>query len=719
MRFVGFDTESWPVAPGLSSPPIVCATFAEARADGSIDHGIEVNADLQALRDRVARLLADRDAYIVGAYTAFDTAMVYQNIPDLRRAVLDAYDEGRVVDVLLREKLIDMARDTVQPGGYSLASVVLRRFGRDLSADKTDPNAWRLRYRELSGVPLALWPEKAVNYAIEDAGWALLVAQDQLRDMADLRYTCEDAPMLIPGERDCARASFALAGIGGWGVRTDPTRVEAYAADLDAQIQRYRAVLLGDRASVEHARDLATDDADRATFDGWLEAMADPGFEPLAYFKKEKGVVRLSTKKAPTQNRVIRAAVAKGLEDLGNLPGVTVAEEETVEPVADEKGVIKDRKVYRVYAVRDGETLGELPLPRTDTLQVATGADVCAHYRDPILAAYEGYKKAEKLVSTYLPLVRAGIDRPIAIRYDALKNNMRTGASDGIHSLPKKGPTRPCYTARAGFVLSSIDLDGAEMCGWAEVCYRLFGYSTLGDALNAGQDAHTRLARRLPEYAGKTYEDLLALKKARDPRFKIVRDLMKIPNFSRAGGGGAERTQAELWKKDRLWLTIPEIKQLFAYWAEEWQEAPEWLAYGSKATASGSATYVDPVSGIRIAGLGYCDFLNYHFSGLIAQAFKHALWKCQRAILLAGPGDPLYLTRIVIEIHDEIISEHPEERAHEAAYALRDVFLAAAQEWFKRVKLSAEPALMRHWYKGADPTFGPDGRLVPWTPKGS
>lgn len=715
MRFLGYDSETWALAPGMPAPPIVCATFAEASPSGDIDKTIAVNSDREDMEQRIGALLRDPGVYVTGAYTAFDMTVVYENFPALRSLVLDAYEAGRVIDVQLREKLLDMARDTVQQS-YSLAAVVLRRFGRDLSGDKTDPLAWRLRYRELSGVPLALWPQRAVDYATEDAAWALLIAQAQLQDMVDLNYQCDDAPMLIPGERDCSRASFALACIGGWGVRTDPERVEAYAADLDAQIQRYRAVLLGDRASVEHALLTAGDD-DRATLTAWLEAMAAPAFEPLAYYKKEKGVVRLSTKKAPTQNRVIRAAVAKGLEDFGE-DGITVAEEETIEQVADEKGVLKDRKVYRVYAVRGEETLGELSLPRTDTLQIATGADVCAHYRDPILAAYEGYKKAEKLISTYLPTVRSGVERPIVTSYDALKENLRTGAREpNLQNLPKKGPTRPCYTARKGFRLSSIDLDGAEMCGWAEVCYRLFGYSTLGDALNKGQDAHTRLALRLPEYAGKTYEDLIALKKARDPRFKIVRDLMKIPNFSRAGGGGAERTQAELWKKDRLWLTVPEIRQLFAYWAEEWQEAAEWLAYGGKATAGGSATYVDPISKIRIAGLGYCDFLNYHFSGLIAQAFKHALWRCQKAILLAGPGDPLYLTRIVIEVHDEIISEHPEERAHEAAYALRDVFLAAAQEWFTRVKLTAEPALMRHWYKGADPVFDASGRLVPWEPK--
>jgi DNA polymerase I-like protein with 3'-5' exonuclease and polymerase domains len=66
-------------------------------------------------------------------------------------------------------------------------------------------------------------------------------------------------------------------------------------------------------------------------------------------------------------------------------------------------------------------------------------------------------------------------------------------------------------------------------------------------------------------------------------------------------------------------------------------------------------------------------------------------------------------------VHDEIIAEVPEDRAHEAAHRIAEVMVETMNLYTPDVPARAEPALMRRWYKAADPVYV-DGRLVPWEP---
>ena len=61
------------------------------------------------------------------------------------------------------------------PLKYDLATLETNHLGLDRSADKEDPDAWRLRYHELDGVNANDYPEDAAEYAMADATGALLV----------------------------------------------------------------------------------------------------------------------------------------------------------------------------------------------------------------------------------------------------------------------------------------------------------------------------------------------------------------------------------------------------------------------------------------------------------------------------------------------------------------------------------------------------------------
>lgn len=107
---------------------------------------------------------------------------------------------------------------------------------------------------------------------------------------------------------------------------------------------------------------------------------------------------------------------------------------------------------------------------------------------------------------------------------------------------------------------------------------------------------------------------------------------------------------------------------------------------------------------------------NSYFQGSVADGAKFACflvaWECY-----AKPESPLYGCRPVLFLHDEILIEAPEERAHEAAVRLGQVMVEALQCFLPDVPVTASPALMRRWYKGAEAAYDANGRLVPWEPK--
>ena len=67
-------------------------------------------------------------------------------------------------------------------------------------------------------------------------------------------------------------------------------------------------------------------------------------------------------------------------------------------------------------------------------------------------------------------------------------------------------------------------------------------------------------------------------------------------------------------------------------------------------------------------------------------------------------------------IPDEILSEIREEVLTEAALAKTKIMVDVMQEHCPDVKVSAEPAACRRWFKSAAPVWK-DGKLRPWWPK--
>ena len=95
---------------------------------------------------------------------------------------------------------------------------------------------------------------------------------------------------------------------------------------------------------------------------------------------------------------------------------------------------------------------------------------------------------------------------------------------------------------------------------------------------------------------------------------------------------------------------------------------------------------------------------------MAADGAKRAFYQTVKECFL--PEGTLAGCRAVNFIHDQIILETPEQRAHEAAMRLKEVMEKEMSFFVKDVPINATVCLTRRWRKGAKPKFE-NGRLVP------
>lgn len=119
---------------------------------------------------------------------------------------------------------------------------------------------------------------------------------------------------------------------------------------------------------------------------------------------------------------------------------------------------------------------------------------------------------------------------------------------------------------------------------------------------------------------------------------------------------------------------------------------------------------------------------NGFFQGLLADAAKAAMreisYECYCPVVCGdgrfkGQVSPLYTsnTRMILFAHDEVICEHDEALAHEAATRVGEIMVRTLQQYCPDLApaVRADPALMRKWFKSAVQVVH-DDRLVPWEP---
>lgn len=299
------------------------------------------------------------------------------------------------------------------------------------------------------------------------------------------------------------------------------------------------------------------------------------------------------------------------------------------------------------------------------------------------------------------------------------------------------------------WVYCSVDYAALELATLAQCCLWLFKESKMADAINAGHDLHTRLAARI---AGISYEEAMARRKAKDELIVDLRQAAKPVNFgvpgligapkivltarkdgvrfcelARVSASCAENPRLTEWGYGRGKRTIAPSCEVCLDLGEKYkrlyfEEFPEVAEY-HKCTV-GQAQECEEGSPLESFGSGMLRLetsanavSNHFFQNLAAQGAKHAGWMVAKEAYTNRRSVLFNNLRVVVFVHDENMSEIREAVAHEAAWRKAEIMVAAMKEKVPDVKISAEPALMRRWFKGADRAEDKNGRLKPWWPK--
>ncbi len=612
------------------------------------------------------KILSNPLIHIVGCNLAYD--MVCAAVEDLTLLPLmfQAYDDDRIHDVAIREALMDIGKGELVDRGeegigirYGLGLLVQRYFGLDLSEEKKGAEAFRRRYASLEGIPLELWPWAARVYPLRDVAFPLEIFHRQ------------EGGQNLHDEPNQCRAAFALALMSARGVRTNRDTVAALRARVEAEDRRVT-----------------------------LEFQAC-------------GILR----EDGTENKTC-------LREL-----VTAA-----------------------YGDRVPMTARSARYPRG---QIATDRDTLAESGDPLLEKYATAGKNDKYLSTYLPILEGGVEQPWNPQFNVLVATTRV--SSDAQQFPQSGGVRECFEARPDFVYCSVDYGGLELRTMAQRAIWEVGYSRMAEVLNSGQDPHLIAAA---SFMGVPYEDALARYKAGDKVVKAFRDLGKIWNFGKGGGmgpaamvynaridkNGARTTGPDgvVYIGSRFCLLTKEAtkcgqhkeivkvrgverricsaclkvaKRLDAGWLKAWPEQQELFNRASKlAKSSRNLTAKIPVSNVVRGKCGYTQWLNTPFQGLGAAATKRAMWIICRESY-TDRKSPLWNSRLVLNIHDELLAELVASKASAAGDRMALIMRETLKEFVPDLAASveADPALSRTMAKGAKTIRDSNGVLQVWS----
>lgn len=269
---------------------------------------------------------------------------------------------------------------------------------------------------------------------------------------------------------------------------------------------------------------------------------------------------------------------------------------------------------------------------------------------------------------------------------------------------------REVFRPRKGWVFAQADYGSLELVTFAQLCYKLFGFSALRDALNDGKDPHVEYGAAL---ARLSIEEAYAFHNAGDKRFKGFRQKAKVVNFGCPGGLGAARL-VDYMKGFGILIDEAEAKALIAMWKERWPETKPYFQYINNVVKS-DRPLIDLFTG-RVRGcVRYTNACNDGFQGLGAACGKEALFFVAKACYV-DKNSPLFGCRTVNFVHDELIVEVPDDYyAHDAAKELERLMILGAQKYVTDVRISAPPTLQEFWSKDAEAVHDEKGRMVPWS----
>jgi hypothetical protein len=401
---------------------------------------------------------------------------------------------------------------------------------------------------------------------------------------------------------------------------------------------------------------------------------------------------------------------------------VDVLEKSLAASVFDAIAKLKANGVYRAEGTKDLSVVRELVRgayggnpPLTAKGSVSTSAQVLEESDNPILQCLAGISGDQKLLNTFIPILKRGTEYPVNPRFNVLVASGRTSCRNpNLQNQPRKGGVRECYVPREGWVYVACDYHIAELCSLAQVLLDKFGYSKMAEALQEGRELHLETAAGI---LGITYSEAVSRHSVGDEEVKEARQLAKALNFGLPGGLGAASFKNYAKASFGVDVTEDEARELKEKWLNRYPEMSLYFREIADRCADGGGSFVAEASRtlFRRGGVGFCDGANFQFQHLTSAGAKAALYAVVRECYHVE-NSSLFGSRAVAFIHDEILLESPEEKAHSAAKRLSEIMVERMKTFLPDIPVSADAHLMDRWYKNAGPVFDENGELTVWRP---
>lgn len=339
---------------------------------------------------------------------------------------------------------------------------------------------------------------------------------------------------------------------------------------------------------------------------------------------------------------------------------------------------------------------------------IAYAKEYVSELNDKVLNAYTKYGHLNKLLSTYI----SAIEKAPSIHpsFNVMVQSGRTSCrKPNLQNLPRDGEIRECFVPRKGMVFANVDYGAAESRGLGQVMHNLNIPTKLVEVgKNPEADFHLALAAIMLKIP---YEEAVARKK--DPLVSSTRQGAKAANFGFPGGMGVARfIESQKNQAKPVYWDHDEATRLRDDWIRGWNMKP-YFNHANELSDQGYA--VQHVSGRIRGNVGFCDSANTLFQGIVADGAKLSVYECAKAAYTL-PESPLYGSRLVNFVHDEIMAEVPEEAGHEAAEEIGRIMRQCMDYYTPDVPSVTEGTLTRRWAKEAKPVFE-KGRLQVWEAK--
>ena len=376
---------------------------------------------------------------------------------------------------------------------------------------------------------------------------------------------------------------------------------------------------------------------------------------PLVYVLREceKAGIKLDTARLEQAGLGMRAAAAELEREIWELAG-------------EEFMIGSPQQLAEVLFVKLG-----LSRKRRGKTGFSTDARVLQAIRDehPIIAKVERWRELTKLVQTYLEQLPAAIGPDGRLHTTLLQTNTATGRlasiNPNLQNIPIRSETgreiRACFVAEPGNVLISVDYSQVEL----RVLAHIAGEDVLKQIFLRGEDVHTETAAAVFD----TPPEGLTL---------AMRSKAKMVNYGIVYGlsayGLADRLRIEQEEAqefiDRYLERFPAVAQFMA------DAVTQAVEHGYVSTLFGRRRQVPEIRARnwQTRKLGERLAVNSIIQGTAADIIKVAMVRCHDALGAAGLS-----TRVILQIHDELLFEGPEAEAEQAAAIASAEMVGAAR----------------------------------------